>query len=44
MAFEQLKAKFLAEEKTKIDKEFEEKTTSLQSQISSLKEENKMKD
>lgn len=44
LAFEQLKAKFLAEEKAKIDKEFEEKTTSLQSQINSLKEENKMKD
>lgn len=44
LAFEQLKEKFLAEEKAKIDKEFEEKATSLQSQINSLKEENKMKD
>lgn len=44
IAFEKLKSKFLAEEKTKIDKEFEEKTASLQSQINSLKEENKMKD
>lgn len=44
IAFEQLKAKFLAEEKAKIDKEFEEKKTSLQNQINSLKEENKMKD
>lgn len=44
IAFEQLKAKFLAEEKAKIDKKFEEKANSLQSQINSLKEENKMKD
>lgn len=44
IAFEQLKAKFLAEEKAKIDKEFEEKRTSIESQINSLKEENKMKD
>ena len=44
LAFEQLKAKFLAEEKAKIDKEIKEMTTSLQSQINSLKEENKIKD
>lgn len=44
IAFEQLKSKFLAEEKAKIDKEFEEKKASLQSQINSLKEENKKKD